>query len=383
MRARYRALLSLVTFAIVTAAPSLPAQGLSHRFEGAHGAYVAEAVLDGLRTPAAIEFLGPSRALIAQRATGELLLVDFESGSREVISGLDGVFVHGDAGPHDLERHPDYANNGWIYFAYSVGEEFRSTLALDRFRLDGTRISDREQLFVAEAWSESDWHYGGRIQFHENFLYLTVGDRNHPDMSQDLSNHAGTVVRLHDDGRVPADNPFAEPPAEGRGEPPRPETWSYGHRNPMGLISDPEAGILWSHEHGPRGGDELNRIERGANYGWPVISYGFEYSGGPIGMGIVQQEGMTQPLWVYVPSIAPGDMVIYRGDAFPAWSGSLLIAAMGLTHLNRLVVEDGFVVLEERLARGLLGRIRSIAVDDAGLIYLGSDAGQLWRLRPE
>lgn len=369
---------SLLAFAVT----AVPARESSHRFQSATGAYVAEVVLEGLQVPSAIEFIEDGRALVAQRANGEIWLADFRSGSHEALRGLDGVFVHGDAGLHDLERHPDYADNGWIYLSYSVGEEFRSTLALDRFRLDGTNISDRERLFTAEAWSESDWHYGARIQFHQGYLYLTVGDRNHPEMSQDLSNHAGTVVRLHDDGRVPVDNPFVGA-AEERGPPPRPEIWSYGHRNPMGLFADRENSILWSHEHGPRGGDELNRIERGANYGWPVISYGFEYSGGPIGMGIVRQEGMTQPLWVYVPSIAPGDMVVYHGDAFPAWRGSLLIGALALTHLNRLVVEDGVVVLEERLARNALGRIRSIAVDHDGHIYLASDTGQVWRLRPE
>lgn len=352
-----------------------------HRFSSAHGAFVAEAVLEGLQMPSSIEFVGGGKALVTQRSNGEMILADFEDGSREVVSGLPEMLVSGDGGLHDLERHPDYADNGWIYLAYSVGEEFRGTLALGRFRLEGATVTDWEDLFTARAYSDSGWHYGGRIQFQGGYVFLTVGDRDHVDMSQQLHNHAGTVVRLHDDGRVPEDNPFVG--AEGRGQPPLPEIWSYGHRHAQGLFADPETGILWSHEHGPRGGDELNRIERGANYGWPVVSYGFQYSGGPIGMGIVEQEGMTQPDWVWVPSIAPSDMVVYRGRAFPQWNGSLLIGAMALTHLNRLAIEDGAVVLEERLARDVLGRIRSIAVDDEGLIYLGSDAGQVWRLRPE
>lgn len=372
---------TVICLLLSASAPVAIAQDQSHRFTGAAGAYVAEQVLDGLQVPSAIEFVGDNRALVLQRSNGVMLLADFRTGLSEPVTGLPDMYVAGDGGLHDLERHPEYEENGWIYLAYSVGEDFRSSLALGRFRLDGARMTDGQQLFIADAWSESTWHYGGRIQFQDGYLFLTVGDRDHPAMSQQLHNHAGTLVRLHDDGRVPADNPFVG--EEGRGQPPRPEIWSYGHRHAQGLYADPESGTLWSHEHGPRGGDELNRIARGANYGWPVISYGFEYSGGPIGMGIVQQEGMEQPLWVYVPSIAPSDLVVYRGAAFPDWQGSLLIGAMALTHLNRLVIENGTVVLEERLASNVLGRIRSIAVDSEGLVYLGSDSGQIWRLRPE
>ena len=208
-----------------------------------------------------------------------------------------------------------------------------------------------------------------------------MGDRQHRDKVQDRSNHAGSIVRLHDDGRVPEDNPFIG--VEDERNPPRPELWTYGHRNPQGLYVHPETGELWENEHGPRGGDELNLIKKGANYGWPEISFGFEYDGGPIGKGIVHKEGMEQPVWVYVPSIAPSDLVIYQGDAFPAWKGSFLIGSLAFVHLNRLVLRDGAVVVEERLASGPLGRIRSIAVDAGGYIYLGSDGGDIWRLRPE
>ena len=163
---------------------------------------------------------------------------------------------------------------------------------------------------------------------------------------------------------------------------PRPEIWSFGLRDPMGFQVHPETGDLWLHEHGPRGGDELNLVKRGANYGWPIVSYGLEYEGGPIGMGIPWKEGMEIPHWVYVPSIAPSDMVIYQGEAFPAWKGSFLLGAMAGLHLNRLVLRGREVVAEERLAQRLLGRIRSIAVDKEGLIYLGSDSGYVWRLSP-
>ena len=164
---------------------------------------------------------------------------------------------------------------------------------------------------------------------------------------------------------------------------PRPELWSLGHRNPQGLFVHPKTGDLWANEHGPRGGDELNLIKKGANYGWPEISFGFEYDGGPIGQGITSKEDMEQPVWVYVPSIAPSDLVIYQGEAFPSWKGNFLIGSLAFAHLNRLVLRDGAVVAEERLGGGLLGRIRSIAVDAGGFVYLGSDGGDIWRLRPE
>ena len=356
-----------------------------HRFEGVAGAYIAERVLEGLSQPAAIQFLPDGHALIAQRNTAILSRVDFASGTREDLSGLPEMLAVNDTGLHDIEPHPDYAQNGWIYISYSIGRPEYNTVALDRIRLDGARVVEHQRVFTANAYSESPYHCGGRIQFLDGYLYMTVGDRQHPETAQDRTNHAGTIVRLFDDGRVPEDNPFvgaaADPGAKG---PPLPEIWSWGHRNPQGLVVDTTTGVLWENEHGPRGGDEINRIVRGANYGWPVISYGFEYEGGPIGKGIVQEEGMQQPVWVYVPSIAPSDLVIYRGAAFPSWQGSLLTTALALTQLNRLALaEDGAVVIEERLARNVLGRLRSVAVDRDGLIYVGNDLGEIWRLRPE
>lgn len=372
--------------AILLLAPTLHAQSaespVSHAFPGLHGNFVAERVLVGISQPTAIEFLPDGRALVSQRDRGLLTLADFSTGANTDIEGLPKLVVWSDAGVHDIELHPDYASNGWIYLAYTEGEQARSTAVIDRFRLEGARAVDVQRIFTADAWSEDPYHYAARMQFVDGYLFFAIGDRQHPPMAQDNSNHAGTVVRLNDDGSVPQDNPFVG--VEEQGKPrPRPEIWSYGHRDPMGLYRHPETGELWLHEHGPRGGDEVQKVKRGANYGWPVVSYGFEYDGGPIGMGIPWQEGMEIPAWVYVPSIAPSDLVIYAGEAFPAWRGSFLIGAMAGMHLNRLVFRGGEVAAEERLAPRLLGRIRSIAVDAAGLVYLGSDNGEVWRLRPE
>jgi len=352
-----------------------------HVFASLNGDFVAERVLDDISQPAAIEFLPDGRALVLQRDRGLITIANFSTEEKTNVEGLPNLVVFSDAGVHDVELHPDYDSNGWIYISYSEGEQFHSTVALDRFRLDGFQAIDVERIFTADAFSEGAYHFAARIQFSDGFLYMAMGDREHPPMAQDNSNHAGTVVRLADDGSVPTDNPFVGLEEEGKPIP-RPEIWSFGHRDPMGLYVHPETGELWLHEHGPRGGDELNLVKRGANYGWPVVSYGLEYDGGPVGMGIPWKEGMEFPHWVYDPSIAPSDMVIYQGDAFPVWKGNFLIGAMAGLHLNRLVLRHGEVVAEERLAQRLLGRIRSVAVDKDGLIYVGSDSGQIWRLQP-
>lgn len=367
---------------LVLAQETPAAAALPTRYElrSAAGPYVAEQVLDSVSQPAAIEFLPDGRALVLQRNAGLMTRVDFRSGERVDITNLPGMLVAEDAGLHDVELHPDFARNGWIYISYSEGDIHYNNLVVDRIRLDDARVTERERIFTADAYAETLAHYGGRMQFVDGYLYVTVGDRRHEGLVQDRSNHFGAIVRLHDDGRVPEDNPFVE--LKDDTAPSKPEIWSYGHRNPQGLFVNPVTGELWANEHGPRGGDEVNLIVKGANYGWPIVSFGFQYEGGPIGMGIPVQEGIQPPVWVYVPSIAPSDMVYYQGAAFPAWRDSWLIGAMGKTHLNRLVLQDGAVVLEERLAKDVLGRIRSIAVDRDGLIYVGSDLGSVWRLSP-
>lgn len=355
---------------------------IRHVFPSLDGNIVAERVLDGISQPVALEFMPDGKALVLQRDRGLITLADFTTGEKTDIEGLPGMVVFSDAGVHDVELHPEYAENGWIYVTHSEGEEVHSTVVLERFRLKGTNAVDVERIFTADAYSEAAYHFAARIKFLEGYLFVSIGDRQHPPTAQDNSNHAGTVVRLNDDGSVPADNPFVG--KEEAGQPkPRPEIWSYGHRDPQGFYVHPETGELWLHDHGPRGGDELNRVIKGGNYGWPVVSFGFEYDGGPVGMGIPWQEGMEIPVWVYVPSIAPSDLVIYQGDIFPQWKGNFLIGAMAGLHLNRLVLREGEVVAEERLVQRLLGRIRSIAVDEKGYVYVGSDNGEVWRLRPE
>ncbi|MGH9601319.1 MAG: PQQ-dependent sugar dehydrogenase [Terriglobales bacterium] len=345
-------------------------------FESESARYRVEVVAKGLEQPSAMIFLPDGRALLAERRSGRVDLLDVHTGALTPVEGVPPTVLGNDSGLHDLVLHPDFTKNGWIYLSYSDGEADRSTTVVDRMRLRGNTFVDRERVFTADSYSEDRYHFGGRMVFLDGFLFLTIGDRHHEGRAQELSNHAGTIVRLHDDGRVPADNPLVGQKSA------RPEIWSYGHRNPQGLVVMPGTNELWSNEHGPLGGDELNIIRRGANYGWPVISYGWQYSGGPIGQGLVRQEGMEQPIWVWTPALAPSGLIVYTGSKFPAWRGNLFIGSMSQRHLNRLVVRDGNVVLEERLMYQKAGRVRMVAQGPDGFIYIGNDDGQILRLRP-
>jgi aldose sugar dehydrogenase len=348
-------------------------------------------VAKDLKQPVALVFLPDGNALLAERRAVKLSIFEPKTSVLTPVElGLDvlraaagehdpkrpAALTDEDAGLHDVALHPDYPRNGWVYVSYSNGPRERSTTVVDRFRLRGTKAVDRQRIFTADAYSEDRYHYGGRMVFANGLLYITIGDRHHENRAQELDNHAGKIIRLHDDGRVPADNPFI-----GQKDA-KPEIWSYGHRNAQGFIVHPVTGELWVHEHGPLGGDELNLIKRGANYGWPVISYGWQYSGGPIGKGIVSEKGMEQPLWVWTPGIAPSGLIYYTGDRFPQWRGSFLLGAMGRRHLNRIVIEDSYVVLEERILNRKVGRVRLVAQSPDGFIYIGCDDGNLWRLEP-
>jgi aldose sugar dehydrogenase len=348
----------------------------THAIESDAATFRLEPASGPLKQPVAMTFLPDGRALVADRAAPALYLFDVRKGKLTPLSGLPPMLVMEDSGLLDVVLHPDFAKNGWIYFSYSEGEPHYSTTVVDRARLDGERLVARERVLTTDAYSEDRFHYGGRLAFQDGYLFVTVGDRHHQDRAQDLDTHAGKILRVRDDGSIPPDNPFfAEHAKHG-------EIWSYGHRNPQGLAVDAATGTLWSDEHGPRGGDELNTIRRGANYGWPVISWGFQYDGGPIGKGIVAQDGMEQPVWSWTRSIAPSDLLVYSGRAFPAWKGNLFLGAMAGTHLNRLVIRDGRVLVEERLLYPEIGRVRLVEEGPDGAIYVGSDGSGISRLVP-
>ena len=336
----------------------------------------AQVVASGIRIPSSIAFLPDGRMLVSDRALGSVWIIDPRTGARDTLRGVPAVHGRVDGGMLDVVPHPDYSRNRQIYLAYAVDGDSGSSTAVDRARLDGTNLVDRERVFLARPFVATSSHFGARIVLRDGYLFISIGDRDQRERAQDLAQHHGKIVRVREDGSVPPDNPFI-----GRSDA-LPEIWTYGHRNPQGLTIHPATGDLWAHEHGPRGGDEINIVRRGRNYGWPLITYGREYDGPLVGTGAVQREGMEQPLHYWVPSIAPSGMEFYTGHAFPAWRGHLLSGAMSRGHLNRIVLRDGRVVLEERILDGQGWRIRSVRQGPDGLLYVGVDGGMVLRLSP-
>ena len=297
------------------------------------------------------------------------------------IEGTPDVLAIGQGGLFDVVLHPDFANNNVIYLSYAAfkeeGEDTLSTTAITRATLDGNTLTQQERIFEALPYSTKRHHYGGRLAFNpEGYLYFSVGDRGNRDENpQSLDNHCGKIHRIHDDGSIPDDNPFVS--KEGA----MPTIYSYGHRNPQGLAIHPTTGKVWTHEHGPRGGDEVNVIRKGDNYGWPVISYGINYDGTTFTQ-LTEKEGMEQPLHYWVPSIAPCGAAFVTGDRYPGWEGDFLVGSLRFEYLNRCSVEGKAITNEELLMENI-GRLRSVATGPDGYVYVGvEEPGAIYRLMP-
>jgi glucose/arabinose dehydrogenase len=337
-------------------------------------------MVEKLEHPWGMAFLPDGRLLITQRA-GEMLLVDFEISKPNIVQGLPDIMADGQGGLLDVALHPDFAENQWVYFSYVADdEEWNIGTEVARGKLIEGQLTDLETLFVLTPKSGGTRHFGSRLVFdQQGYLYITLGDRGERERSQNLQDHAGSVIRLHDDGRIPKDNPFVN-----RSDV-KPEIYSYGHRNIQGAALNSQTGQLWTHEHGPQGGDEVNVIKAGANYGWPIISYGDEYgSGEPVGEN-THKVGMEQPVHHWSPlSIAPSGMLFYEGSMFPEWQGNLFIGSLKDQMLVRLVIDNNNVIEEEHLFKETFGRIRDVAVGLDSAIYLltDEDEGQLIRLKP-
>ncbi len=346
----------------------------------------AVSVLKGLYHPWGLAFLPDGRMLLTERR-GTMRLVDGGKLVEKPVAGIPAAAEHGQGGLLDVALHPKYAENGWIYWTYNAGKPGEFGTELARGKLGGTRespvMTNVEVLFQMQPKSAAGVHFGSRIVFdRQGYLYMTLGDRgDSPDKgaahrAQQLNDHAGKSIRLHDDGRVPADNPFVKTPGA------RPEIFSYGHRNMQGAALHPETGRVWEHEHGPQGGDEINVLAAGSNYGWPVITYGANYgSGTKIGEGTTK-EGIVAPLHYWVPSIAPSGMAFYTANNFPKWQGNLFVGALAKQALVRLTLNGEKVVSEERMFDGKLGRIRDVRQGPDGNLYLLTDAtdGELIRI---
>lgn len=326
------------------------------------------------------DFLPGGKRIIFTERQGRIQIFNMDDKSLTEVKNAPEVAATGQGGLLDIYLHPDFERNNQLFLTYSESVKGGHTTTLARAELKDHRLEKLRPIFRARPASRSGLHFGSRIVIdNDGFLFLTVGDRGDRDQAQNLNSHLGKLLRLRQDGSTPRDNPFI-----GR-ENTRAEVWSYGHRNPQGLTIHPETKKIWLQEHGPRGGDEINLIEKAKNYGWPVITYGREYHGPTIGP--THKEGMEQPIHHYTPSIAPAGLTFYYGDKFPQWKGSLFSGALVLTHLNRLTLEaDGSsykVKKEERLLEGLKKRIRNVKDGPDGFLYLSTDDGYLIRLQPD
>jgi glucose/arabinose dehydrogenase len=339
--------------------------------------FVVDTVATEITIPFGMAFLPDGHLLVTDRSNGKIWKVNPNSRAKTLIGSAPVVHGKGQGGMLDIALHPDHAKNGWIYLSYSSAQDGVNGTVVERFKLKNDQRTEVERLFTCSPFYKNDAHYGSRLVFDKGYLYFTIGERSAlRDSAQTLTNHFGKVMRIHDDGRIPSDNPFVNTPGA------KPEIWSYGHRNPQGLFLNSMTGELLESEHGPKGGDELNVIKPGKNYGWPIITYGTEYSGQPINNGKTEQEGLQQPLKYYKPSIGPSGLLVYTGDKFPGWKGNVFTGALALMHLNRLVIEGGNVVKEERLFQGKNWRVRNVEQGPDGYIYFSVDGGVVMRIRP-
>lgn len=338
--------------------------------------YTTELVVSDLNTPWGMVFL-PDGSMLVTEKTGEFYHVI--EGKKSVILGMPEIYVRGQGGLMDLELHPNYNENGWIYisFASSKGEGEGGNTAIMRAKLEGNTLVEQQLLYKASPNSTKGVHFGSRIEFDKDgYLFFSIGERGNRDLNpQDITRDCGKIYRLYDDGRIPEDNPFVNELNAKKA------IYSYGHRNPQGLVIHPETGELWDNEHGPQGGDEINIIQKGKNYGWPVISYGINYDGTSF-TELTEKEGMEQPFFYWVPSIAPCGMTFVNSDLYPELKGNLLVSSLKFKYLERLIIEDNKVVKREKLLDDI-GRVRNVRQGPDGYIYVGVEGKGIIKIIPK
>jgi glucose/arabinose dehydrogenase len=378
LRTTSAVLLVIGTLACRNAPAQQPAQR-SPTPESTGGVLRAETVASGLEHPWALAFLPDGRMLVTERP-GRLRIVSPGGELSEPLGGVPEVAARNQGGLLDVAVDPGFSENRQIYLSFSEpGENGTASTAVARGQLGEGRLENVQVIYRQQPKVRSGGHYGSRIVFRgDGTIFITQGDRqNQRPLVQDLSTGIGKIVRVNTDGTIPPDNPFVD--REGA----LPAIWSYGHRNLQGAALHPETGQLWTVEHGARGGDELNHPEAGKNYGWPVITYGVDYSGARIGEGTAR-EGMEQPVYYWDPVIAPSGLIFYTGDRYPGWTGSILIGSMQPGALVRLEIENGRIVHEERYLGELDERIRDVQQGPDGFVYLVTDSprGRVLRVEP-
>jgi len=335
----------------------------------------AQTIYDSLKNPWAMAWLPDGRLLVTERS-GEILVFKNDKFTGEKLSGVPAVFNEGQGGLMDIKLHPNYTQNGWLYITYAKPVEGGATTAVMRFKLQGNQLVEKQEIFTAKPYLPANFHFGSRIVFDkDNYLYVSSGERGTQPKVQELDNDHGKVHRLFDDGRVPEDNPFA-----GKGTA-HASIWTYGHRNPQGMVYDAATNRIWEVEHGPKGGDELNLIERGKNYGWPKTSYGINYDGTVL-TPYKEMEGIENPVRFWVPSIAPCDVMLVTSDKYPEWKGNVLVSALSFKHIARVQLAGTKFKSEEKLLQDL-GRFRSTSQSPDGYIYAVTEGpGKLVKLMP-
>ncbi|WP_435622843.1 PQQ-dependent sugar dehydrogenase [Flagellimonas sp.] len=338
--------------------------------------FTLESIVDGVQNPWGMAFLSDGSLLFTEKR-GKLLL--FKSGELTEIEGLPDIYVRGQGGLMDIELHPNYNENGWLYLSYSSkkGGGTGGNTAIMRAKLNGNQLIEKQLLYKGVPNTTKGQHFGSRLEFDKDgFLYFSIGDRGNRNVNpQDITRDGGKIYRIKDNGDIPSDNPFIDKKGA------KTAIFSYGHRNPQGLIKHPVTGEIWEHEHGPRGGDEINIVQKGKNYGWPVITYGINYIGTKI-TDETERPGMEQPIYQWTPSIAPCGMTFVSSDKYPEWNGNLLVGSLSFQYLERLVLDDNTVVYREKLLDGM-GRLRNVKQGPDGYIYVGIEGKGIFKLVPK
>lgn len=337
-----------------------------------------ELVAEGFSIPWGLSFISSKKLLVTERS-GTVYMLDVNKRTKVKIENLPKVMAAGQGGLLDVALSPNYKKTGWVYFTYVKEVTDKGATVLARSRIKNNKFSQWQDLLISKSTTDTTYHFGSRIAFdYKGHVFFSIGDRGIRPNGQNLKTHAGSIIRLNLNGSIPNDNPFVKTKNA------LSEIWSYGHRNPQGLTYDRVHKRLWSNEHGPRGGDEINLIVRGGNYGWPIISQGKEYWG-PIAVGEAKhRKGMQDPVKVYIPSIAPSSLIMYTGNAMQKWKGDLFSGALKLQHINRVVIDiAGKSIKEERIIESLKERIRAVIQSPEGWLYFSTDQGNIFRIRPK
>lgn len=338
--------------------------------------YTLEPVIPDMEIPWGMVFL-PDGSMLVTEKRGEL--IHFKNGKKNLVKNVPKVYARGQGGLLDLELHPDYAKNGWIYISYSSmeGEGEGGNTAVIRAKLKDGALADIQKLYKAGPNTTKGQHFGSRIEFdNAGYLYFSIGERgNHQQNPQDITRDGGKIYRLYDDGRVPEDNPFVGTANA------KTAIYSYGHRNPQGMLKHYKTGQIWVHEHGPMGGDEINIVQKGKNYGWPAVTYGIDYDGTVIS-DKTSAPGIVEPIHYWLPSIAPSGMTFVTSDKYPEWKGNLLVGSLKFQYLERLTMDGEKVTGRENLMTGI-GRLRNVRQAPDGFLYVGVEGKGIFKIVPK